>query len=236
MIKFSIDQNEIKLTALILDMDGVLVDTEPIHMEAFRLFLEQNGLGYTQELLESFIGYSIEDNIKNIIEEYNLHQTLSLQEGIQQRDTIYLSLINRQVLKVNYGIYELMDFCIDHHVDLALASSSSYEQINAILKNLAQNYPATEMSFNQFNAIVSGDDVINKKPAPDIYNLMLKKLAKHPENCVALEDSPAGIESAEKAGLYVIGLVTPYIEKVKLRKANWLVESVAEIVEQWRKG
>ena len=234
MIEFSIDQKEITITALILDMDGVLVDTEPIHMEAFRLFLEQRGLSYTPEFLKSFIGYSIEDNIKNIIEDYNLHQTISLQEGIHQRDTIYLSLISKQVLKANCGIYELMDFCIDNDVDLALASSSSHEQIDAILKNLVKNYPTAERFFNKFSTIVSGDDVVNKKPAPDIYSLTLKRLVRHPENCLAIEDSPAGVESAEKAGLYVIGLVTPYVEKTKLNKAHWLIESVADVVGRWR--
>ena len=63
MIMLSINHNEIDIKAIILDMDGVLVDTEPIHMEAFRLLLEEMDLSYTDQLLRSFIGFSIEDNI-----------------------------------------------------------------------------------------------------------------------------------------------------------------------------
>jgi HAD superfamily hydrolase (TIGR01509 family) len=228
----SMDRIFRKLRAVILDMDGVLVDTEPIHMEAFRIFMEKQNLKYTQKYLRSFIGYSIEDNITSIIRKYNLKNKLSPKIGIQERDIIYLDLLRRSSLILNEGIPELVEYCLKADIELALASSSSHEQINTILSKISKQHPNSINLFDIFSVITSGDDVLHKKPRSDIYKLTVSKLGKIPSECLAVEDSLAGVKSSVSAGLFTVGLITPYVNMGRLKKAHWLVDSISDIVMQ----
>ena len=218
------------LSAIILDMDGVLVDTEPIHLEAFRIFLEDQSLKYTEKYLKSFIGYSIEDNIHNIIRKYNLYSKLTPSLGIKQRDEIYFNLIQNNSLSPNKGVYELINYCSRAKIDLALASSSSYKQINTILTKISKDQLNSINFFNVFSVITSGDEVKYKKPNPEIYELTLSKLKKYPSECIAVEDSIAGIQSSMSAGLFTVGLSTPYVDTKMLKKSHWQVDSILDVV------
>ena len=79
---------------------------------------------------------------------------------------------------------------------------------------------------------MSGDDVLYKKPDKEIYQLTIAKLNKHPNECLAIEDSFAGIESSISAGLFTIGLITPHVNRELLKKAHWLVDSISDVVIQ----
>ena len=109
-----------KPQAIILDMDGVLADTEPIHVQAFRIMLKEYGINAGDEYLNSFIGHSVESNIASINEEYFPEQPLHINATALYRDKIYLDLIKKADLKPMPGIKNLVQFCHAHNITLGI--------------------------------------------------------------------------------------------------------------------
>jgi beta-phosphoglucomutase-like phosphatase (HAD superfamily) len=217
------------LKAIILDMDGVLVDTEPLHIESFNVYMNMFNISYPPNLAESFIGYSIEDNVKRINENFLAGREVPVDEGVNIRDGFFVDLLQKKCRKPMMGIDDIILFAQTYKIKLSLASSSIREHINIILDNLTR-YSGENTDYRSiFETITGGDDVKNKKPAPDIYELTLKKINLPPENCMAVEDSYAGIMSARAAGIKVIGLDNPFIDKNNLAHADYIIGSLMEL-------
>ena len=124
----------------------------------------------------------------------------------------------------------MLHYCLQNSYQLALATSSPWKQINLILSNLNRQDNKT-LDFNSiFSVTVSGQDVQNKKPEPDIYDKVILDIGLERNECLAIEDSPAGIESAKKAGLVCVGLQNQYYTKDELNCADLLVQSIKEIL------
>lgn len=226
-----IKKNFQKLTpikAVILDMDGVLVDSEPYHVQSFKIMMDELKLNYDDNFVHSFIGHSIESNIESINEHYMQGQELNLTEAVAYRDALYLDLIKQADLKPMSGIVELIETCRINDIPLALASSSVQEQVEVILTKLSRN----GWNLNTiFTSIVTGDDVKKLKPSPDIYKKTVVNLNMPAKECFAIEDSPAGVQSAKSAGLHCIALKSVFIDSSKLKGADLLVDNINQIVE-----
>ena len=218
------------LCAIILDMDGVLADTEPIHIEAFRVMLKEYNIVADEDFLTSFIGHSVENNIAAINSRYFASQPLPETKTAKYRDDIYLKLLQESDLKPMPGIEDLLLFCAKHGIKLALASSSVREQIDVILSTLTSRSSDILSYENSFGVIVSGDIVANKKPAKDIYQLALQKLNYAADTCFAVEDSVAGIQSAQAAGLKCFVLKNEYTDDKDITFADGRIDSIKEIV------
>jgi len=208
------------IKACILDMDGVIVDTEPIQLEAFRLFLNDYNIQISDELLESLVGYSIEDNMIDIKQKFFIDKAFNIPSAITKRNNLYLKMIAQQKLEPLPGVMELISFCQHKNIKLALASSSDQQQVDTIMNRLVRNFPAV------FDAVVTGDDVLNKKPAPDIYLQVVEQLKLPPELCLAFEDSHAGVESAMAAGVKCFAVRNRYAEEKYLQKADRVIDSI----------
>ena len=217
--------------AIIFDMDGVIVDSEPIHGESFKIFLDELNLPYTDNFINDLVGHSINHNIKTINETYLSHEPLEVEEGIRIRDEIYLNLITNQHLSPMEGIEDLMLICQSKGIKIGLASSSSREQIEAILKNLSQNNSRGLNFHTVFDVTVAGDEVEKKKPAPDIYKKATQLLGVSPENCIAIEDSGAGILSVRANNLFCIALRNQFLKEKDTRPADLVINSINEIVK-----
>lgn len=202
------------IKAVILDMDGVIVDTEAIHMEAFRRYLMEHHVKFTEKFIQSLVGYSIQDNIREIKRKFFENKRFDIDAGIKRRNKIYLDLISSQDLQPLPGILELISYCKNHQIKLALASSSDWQQVDTILTKIFNNY------YDKFNVIITGDDVQNKKPAPDIYLQTVEKLNLIPNSCIAFEDSQAGVESAKAAGVICFAIQNRYFSDSQLKKAK----------------
>ena len=212
--------------AIILDMDGVLVDTEPLHMQAFAIYLEQNGIRYDQSFLQSLIGYSIDNNIRRINRELLKNRQIPVDQGIKERDQIYIRLLKEAHLTPIQGIPELVKKCRAEGKKLALASSSSQEQVDIILEAMATSFDLRPY----LTSIVTGDDVTRKKPAPDIYRKTVENLKLEPGVCLTIEDSFAGIRSARAAGVRVLGLLNPYNDLSTSDEADGLIQSITDLI------
>ena len=213
-------------TAIILDMDGVLVDTEPLHMQAFAIYLDQNSIRYDQSFLQSLIGYSIDDNILKINRELLKDRQIPIEQGIKERDQIYIRLLKETRLTPLQGIPELVKKCQEEDKKLALASSSSREQVDIILETMATSFDLRPYLMS----IVTGDDVSHKKPAADIYRKTVENLNVEPGVCLTIEDSFAGIRSARAAGVRVLGLLNPYNDLSTSDEADGLIQSITDLI------
>lgn len=221
------------IKACILDMDGVIVDTEPIQLEAFRRFLNDYHIQVNQDFLDSFVGYSIQDNMADIKQKFFLDKEFDIASAIRRRNGIYLELIAQQQLTPLPGVLELIDFCQQRRIKLALASSSDRQQVDTIMNRLVKDYHSV------FHAVVTGDDVIHKKPAPDIYLRVVEQLELPASACLAFEDSRAGIESAKAAGVICFAVRNRYAEERYLQQADRVIDSILEaldILEAWGIG
>jgi len=222
-----------KTKAVILDMDGVLVDTEPVHIESFKVLLSDLRLEYDDAFLNSFVGHSVEDNIRQIFEKIGKAVPEVISAEMLRREAIYLDQLQKTDLRAVQGIPELIGLCKKNKLLLALATSSIHEQVDVILEKLSGDGDGQVRELKtMLKVIVSGDQVKHKKPAADIYEQVVHKLKLQPGQCAAVEDSPSGIRSARAAGVYCIALRNRYWNREQLQEAqaDWIVDSIADLV------
>jgi beta-phosphoglucomutase-like phosphatase (HAD superfamily) len=227
--RFSFD----KIKAIILDMDGVLVDTEPVHLESFRVLLADLQLDYDDSFLNSLVGHSVESNMTMIFQKIGKAVPEIINAEMARRESIYLDLLQATDLQSLPGIPALVDICIKNELVVALATSSIREQVDTILEKLSWAADGKVLNLKEIiKVIVSGDQVKHKKPAADIYQQVVHKLKLKPEQCAAVEDSPAGVQSAKMAGVYCIALKNRYWNNEQLleAQADLIVDSISEIV------
>lgn len=207
-----------KINAVIFDMDGVLTDSEPlINMAAVRMFSE---LGYNvkAEDFNPFIGTGEERYIGGVAEKYGIQ--LDIQQAKKRTYEIYLELVP-MYLKAFPGAVELVKRCKAEGLGVALASSADLIKINANINKIG--LPA-----HLWDAIVSAEDVKNKKPAPDIFLSASRKLGVAPENCVVVEDAINGIMAARSAGMRCVAVAHTFPE-TRLKDADLVRQKIADI-------
>ena len=197
--------------ALIFDVDGTLADTEEVHRGAFNLAFERFRLGWQwsrseyRELLKTTGG---KERITAYIDQLALSpaerkRCIELVPAIHAEKTkYYASIISGGAVPLRDGVVRLLDEAKAAGCRLAIATTTSAENIAALLQSaLGGDGLAT------FSVIACGDQVRAKKPAPDIYQLALQRLGLAAAQAVAFEDSENGLRSAVAAGLWTV--VTP---------------------------
>ena len=172
----------------IFDMDGTLFDSEKIYQTAWLETVEFYGKGKGAELVKAVAGSS-EENCKKAIHEF--YPDIDAEEFFMR--TIKRAVeIFEQGVDMMPGVVEILKFFKENGVKSAIASSSSHEAIN-------RNIERADIK-KYFDAIISGDDVQNGKPAPDIFLKAAKELNLDAEDCYVFEDSYNGIRGAYAAG------------------------------------
>lgn len=216
------------LQAVIFDFDGVLVDTEPIHYQAFQEVLRPFHLGYSYErYLEHYIGFDDRDAFREVFHESGCELTgEKLNSLIRLKAEEFKRIVSKSVESfpgANALISELQ-FC---NVPMAIASGALKSEIEMILRFLGIG--------KAFPVIVAADDVNRSKPDPETYMLALEKIKTQmlkkdldPGLCVSIEDTPSGIESAKAAGLVVVGVPHSQAPE-RLKKADHVVGSLSKL-------
>jgi HAD superfamily hydrolase (TIGR01509 family) len=215
------------LAAVIFDFDGIIVDTEPLHYKAFQEVLVPLGLGYGwEEYVRHYIGFDDRDAFREAYKAAG--RPLSAQELgelIAAKARGFQTAIARGVTPYP-GAVELIK-AISGNLPLGLCSGALSADIQPILRQLAIE--------NVFDVIVTADEVAASKPDPASYILTVQKLTERfadrevsTANCLAIEDTPAGIASASGAGIRVLAVVNSYSEE-KLAQASRVVESLVGI-------
>lgn len=187
-----------RLEAVIFDMDGVLVDSEPIHFEATRALLAAHGVAYTHEVNDNFFGCTDRDVFRLLKARDQLAP--SEPELADAWVARVVALLGRP-LQARPGAREALLALRASGLRLALASSSPPEIIRATLTGLALDGP--------FELVVSGHDVARGKPAPDIFLEALRRLGLPGEACLVVEDSFNGVSAAAAAGIPCVAVPCP---------------------------
>ena len=181
---------EAPLQALIFDMDGTLVDSEPYAELAWEQYLQLHGRTLRSDVLGRMFGLRLREGAALVKEEYELD--LSVDEIVEVQDELRLAAL-RGNLRPLPGAAALVAFGRAAGLKLALATSSLRHHADLTLAEIALE--------DAFDAEVTGDEVERGKPAPDIFLLAAERLGVEPAACVVLEDSPAGVASAVAAGM-----------------------------------
>lgn len=201
--------------AVIFDMDGVLLDSEPLHFQALNEVLGRAGYQLTAHEYEELIGVTLEETWRRLIERFDLRERLDVYAA--RYDEAVLTILRRP-LDPSPGVVTLLEALREASVPLALASSSKRNWIAATLHSLGVA--------DYFPIVVSGDDVARGKPDPEIFLLTARKLGLPPEQCVVIEDSPHGVTAASRAGMRTIAVRTPYTAHLPLPEADLIVDSL----------
>ncbi len=207
--------------AVIFDNDGVLIDSEPMHIEADLQTLSAYGVKWEPWQLTRFIGVKDEDMWRVLREELHLPDSVERlrQKKLSYHDTIFTPERIRPIA----GIPELFAALRGSGWKIAVASSSLGTLIGPWLEWMGLRH--------QLDAMVTGEDVVNSKPHPEPYLLAAARLNLPPAQCVAVEDSPHGIASAKAAGCRCIGYRNRNGPIHDLSLADVVVEDIRDILK-----
>lgn len=216
------------LSAVIFDFDGVIVDSEPLHFQAFLDVLQPEDMGFTwNEYVETYIGFDDRDAFRECFKAHGQELTdEKLAELIEKKAVRFEELVHEGHAHPFAGSVELIRD-IAGKKPLALCSGALRSDILPILKQLDLE--------GVFEVMVTAEDVHVSKPDPASYTLAYQKLQQKfgdkigsPETCIAIEDTSAGIRSAKGAGLKVLAVTHSY-ESHELSQADWIVDSFEPI-------
>jgi HAD superfamily hydrolase (TIGR01509 family) len=203
---------------VIFDMDGVVVDSEPLSMMTIAEIIGEHGGHADPALLAELTGVSLAEAIEAAAAHSGraLDPT-ALHRSYQER---YLPRL-RACAVPTPGLGRLITALQAARVPIGLASSSSLAEIGVVVRALRLG-PA-------FSAVASADEVARPKPAPDVYRLAIARLGTGPDGVVAIEDSATGAASASAAGLLCVGVRTAVTQAHDLREAILIVNSLEEL-------
>ena len=216
--------------AVLFDMDGLIVDTEPIHFAAFREYMRRHGVELPESVMGEFVGFTEHDNLRDLKATYQVEEPLEAM--VAERRTIYLELVSTLPIEVFPGFWEFSAAARERGMKQAVVSSAAEVQVEIVLRRLFEMRPGLATPGEYFDAIVTGDDITLNKPAPDIYLEGARRLGVPPESCLALEDSPPGVTSAAAAGMVVVAAPNEYTRGLTFPGAVAVVESL-EAAREW---
>jgi beta-phosphoglucomutase len=196
----------------LFDMDGVVVDSTPLHTEAWRRYLSARGLTLP-DLAHRMLGKHNREIVREFLGADDLTEEQVIEHGAR-KEALYREMM-APVLE-RYLVPGLRGFLKAYaHVPKGLASNAETANVDFVLEkaDLGQ----------YFQAVVSGQQVSRPKPYPDIYLKVAERLQASPEQCIVFEDSHTGVEAATRAGMRVVGLTTTLskVEGVDLEIADF---------------
>ncbi len=204
------------ITTVILDLDGLLADTEPLHCRAYQEALRARGAtlteaDYVQHWVRSGKG------IGEWVADHGL--ALDPHELRAQKSKLYLDLLASSLRPMD-GVFSLLE-SLYLKKTLALASSSYRDAVDGVLQGLGIAH--------YFNAIITGTDVSRVKPAPDIFLAAARRVGAQASECVVLEDAEKGVLAAYAAGMRCIAVPNEHTRNHDFSKATLVCSSLNEI-------
>ena len=209
-----------KPEAVIFDMDGVLIDSEPIHVAIEKKLYVKLGIDVPEALHRSFMGASNDFMYSDLRSRFNLKESVKeLKEKDELFRSDYFNHLDR--IPLNEGLISLLGEIKSAGLKLAVATSSSPKIANILLNKCGI------ASF--FDAIVTTSEAGKSKPSPDVYLLAAQKIGVSPENCIVFEDSPNGLLAAKSAGMFCLVIQSDDEIIQRLSKVDYLFQSFREI-------
>jgi HAD superfamily hydrolase (TIGR01509 family) len=220
-----------QIKAIFFDQDGVIIDTERDgHRVAFNKTFKEFGYDfewdpeYYHELLQVAGG---KERMKHHLHTRGFGVPVRPEEedelikSMHKRKTaIFVDLIESEQLPLRPGVKRLMKETMDAGLVLGVCTTSNERSAHAVAYKILKDI--------NFDFVLAGDVVKNKKPAPDIYNLALERTGLKPEECVVIEDSRNGVLAAKAAGMHVVVTTNGYTEKEDVGDGDIVVTSLGD--------
>ncbi len=182
--------------AVIFDMDGVLINSEPLWRRAMVKGFGESGMVVSEDECRQTMGMRIAEVVKLWLHRFN--QPASSSDLIELRIMdVLLELIEREGRALD-GVHELLDFCEAKKLKCGLATSSSVRLMKAVLARLGLQ--------KKFSATISAERLRYGKPHPEVFLLCAENLKCHPQKCLVIEDSLNGVIAAKAASMTVIAV------------------------------
>lgn len=208
------------LKAVLFDMDGVIVDTEPLHRKSYFRMFEDVGIDVSDSLYNSFTGQATLPICRTLCEHFELSEKPENLVATKRKHFKYL-FENDNDLALLDGVLDLIKDYHSNDLTLILASSASMLNIDRIFERFDLN--------QYFKAKISGADLKASKPHPEIF-IKAAQLAEKPKaTCMVIEDSTNGIAAAKAAGIYCVGFKSPNSTNQDYSKADKVISDFSEI-------
>ena len=208
------------IQTVIFDMDGVIVDTEPVHKYAYYQHFNELEIQVTEEMYTSFTGNSTRNIFQKLKAKFDLQE--DVEDLILRKRHLFNEAFDlKEDLYLIEGVRELIKDLHSNGIQLIVASSASKVTINRV--------------FNRFNLhqyfthIVSGEDFPKSKPHPAIFEHAASLSVAPKENCIVIEDSTNGIQAAVSAGIFCVGYDSFHSKDQDLSKANIIIRNFNEL-------
>jgi len=209
-----------KLQAVIFDFDGIVVDSEPLHHQAFCRVLDPLGLPLTWERYhEHYLGFDDRDVFRERFREAGRAlDDVMLRKLMAEKAFAFVAILEADGVTPYTGVVHLVRE-LSKHVPLAICSGALSSDIDPILRILSIT--------SCFSVMVTADQVKVSKPDPESYRMAFTRLCEQfpgrvsdPSRCIAIEDTPAGIKAASGAGLKVLAITNTYKADTLTQAAN----------------
>ncbi|QNM86308.1 HAD family phosphatase [Polaribacter pectinis] len=211
-----------EIKCVIFDMDGVIIDSEEIHKKAYYETFVSLGLEVSDDLYKSFTGSSTINAFQRLVAHFKIDN--NPEELVLDKRRRYVNFFeNDPNLHLVEGVEEIIKYFYQNGITLILASSSAMINIDRVFNRFNLN--------QYFTAKISGADLKESKPHPEIFNkaALLSKVKK--ENCIVIEDSDNGIKAANDANIFVFGYANKLSEGQTLENANAVIEDFHQLKE-----
>lgn len=208
------------IKAVLFDMDGLMINTEPLQSQAYEVVLRQYGKDpkfYSTGVIQK-VGVREKDNWELIKTAHGLEEDTTVL--MTKRGKVYLEILRKNLVP-QPGLLHVLKLFKSLNLPMAVASSSVVDHIELVLEGLGVR--------EYFSAVVSGQSVAHGKPAPDIFLEAAKQLGVNPKDCLVLEDAQTGVEAGEAAGATVIAVPNEFTADQDLSSADKIVASLADI-------
>ena len=206
-----------RLRAVIFDMDGVLVDSEEYICKAGIEMFREKGFNVSEQDFLPFTGMGENRYLGGVAEKHGI--PFNLETDKARTYAIYAELV-RGRLSPLAGVTEFIDRCRDLRLIMDVASSADPVKIKINLQEIG-------IDALEFNTIVSGLDIENKKPSPDIFLEAARRLCVSPKDCLVVEDAISGVTAGKAAGAKVLALTTSF-PATELTEADWISTDLSD--------
>ncbi|HEX8330537.1 MAG TPA: HAD-IA family hydrolase [Hymenobacter sp.] len=211
------------IRTVIFDMDGVIIDTEPLHHHAFFSVFAELGLNITQEEYATFLGGSTRNVFQGLKEKYHLTQDVETLL-LRKRELFNKAFDEDAGLDLLPGVRQLIEDLRAHDVQLVVASSASKATIQRVFDRFDLK--------PYFAHVVSGEDFERSKPDPAIF-LHAAAAAETPvTECIVIEDAANGVAAAKAAGIYCVAYASPHSAGQDLHQADGIIQDFAELTAE----
>ncbi len=203
--------------AVLFDMDGVLVDSEPFICKAAVMMFAEHGVIVEEDDFLPFVGAGENAYLGGVAKKHSF--PIDIERDKKRTYEIYLEIIKGNIEALP-GVESCIRICKQKGLKIAVATSADKVKMTANLSEIG-------LPLTIFDATVNGLDVERKKPFPDIYEYAASLIEADPKKCLVIEDAVNGIEAGKAAGSVCIGLTTSFDAKL-LKKADFIIKDLSE--------